>query len=289
MKKGFFAYIFVLLIVFLLGDSGFVLASGYGSPVGVGNWQLTFSYNYQSHICYGNTFNLLSDGPVCDTYALDFMPLGTGKDVLAVDSGTVILNKFQNCYGNTVIINHGNGIYSRYSHLANFNQSLGLGSIVNRGTKLGTAGNTMLADRVKCPYYPIGTHLHFSMYRSSDGTTAYAYKPEPLGGLSNFPSGYANVYLSSNGLNLSCYPNCGNISEELTTNLNLSSSVTVNPNPIVQGSSAIVGVRIANNATTTFQGQISAAVYRVNGEEIIPMGDIAAVKSVSHQVIIGYG
>ncbi len=72
--------------------------------------------------------------------------------IKAANSGRVILTKFVGIFGNTVIIDHGFGLCSLYSHLNQI--SVNNGDIVNRGDDIGLTGMTGLAG---------GDHLHFSM------------------------------------------------------------------------------------------------------------------------------
>ncbi len=72
--------------------------------------------------------------------------------IKAANSGRVILTKFVGIFGNTVIIDHGFGLFSLYSHLNHI--SVNNGDIVKRGDEIGFTGMTGLAG---------GDHLHFSM------------------------------------------------------------------------------------------------------------------------------
>jgi len=72
--------------------------------------------------------------------------------VKAANSGRVIFTQFVGIFGNTVIIDHGFGLCSLYSHL---NQILvNKGDLVEKGDDIGVTGLTGLAG---------GDHLHFSM------------------------------------------------------------------------------------------------------------------------------
>lgn len=86
------------------------------------------------------------------------------KPVVAVAEGTVVdvvdgiednsigeLNLKQN-WGNTVVINHGYGVYSQYSHLKPGSIKVTKGMIVKKGQILGNVGNSG-----RSPY----PHLHF--------------------------------------------------------------------------------------------------------------------------------
>jgi murein DD-endopeptidase MepM/ murein hydrolase activator NlpD len=72
--------------------------------------------------------------------------------VKAANSGRVIFTQFIGIFGNTVIIDHGFGLCSLYSHLNQI--SVNKGDMVKKGDDIGFTGLTGLAG---------GDHLHFSM------------------------------------------------------------------------------------------------------------------------------
>ena len=73
-------------------------------------------------------------------------------DIPAANDGLVVFAEFLGIYGNTVIVDHGQGLMSLYSHLSGFDVSLG--DAVRKGQTLGQTGTTGLA---------VGDHLHFGM------------------------------------------------------------------------------------------------------------------------------
>lgn len=82
-------------------------------------------------------------------------PSASGKLVLAAESGTVELVKFSNrSYGNQVVINHGNGVKTRYAHMLDGSISVSVGQRVSRGQPIGRVGNTGNSS---------GAHLHFEV------------------------------------------------------------------------------------------------------------------------------
>lgn len=72
--------------------------------------------------------------------------------VPAANSGVVVLAESLGIYGGTVIIDHGFGLFSMYSHLSFI--AVKSGQPVEKGATLGRTGSTGLAG---------GDHLHFSM------------------------------------------------------------------------------------------------------------------------------
>jgi murein DD-endopeptidase MepM/ murein hydrolase activator NlpD len=72
--------------------------------------------------------------------------------VPAANKGEVVLAEPLGIYGQTVILDHGLGVFSMYSHLSKIEAKVG--SEVEKGATLGHSGSTGLAG---------GDHLHFAM------------------------------------------------------------------------------------------------------------------------------
>lgn len=75
-----------------------------------------------------------------------------GAPVYAVNDGMVNLAEEFTNYGNTIVVDHGLGIFSYYLHLSEFNVKAG--DKVTQGQVIARSGNTG---------YSIAPHLHFSM------------------------------------------------------------------------------------------------------------------------------
>lgn len=73
-------------------------------------------------------------------------------EIKAAGTGTVIHSDYLGIYGNMVMLDHGQGVYSLYSHLSQIN--VAPGDNLNQGDILGYSGITGMAG---------GDHLHFSM------------------------------------------------------------------------------------------------------------------------------
>lgn len=82
---------------------------------------------------------------------LDF-GCGVGTTVRATRGGTVISAGWLGGYGNCVVIDHGDGVTSRYGHLSEILVSSG--QYVKQGDKIALSGNTGRST---------GPHLHFEM------------------------------------------------------------------------------------------------------------------------------
>lgn len=72
--------------------------------------------------------------------------------VKAANNGMVVFADYIGIYGNTIIMDHGQGLFSMYSHLSGF--KVKPGTEVKKGGVIGHTGTTGLAG---------GDHLHFSM------------------------------------------------------------------------------------------------------------------------------
>jgi murein DD-endopeptidase MepM/ murein hydrolase activator NlpD len=70
----------------------------------------------------------------------------------AANKGKVIYADYLGIYGNMVLVDHGQGVFSLYSHLSQINAAPG--DMVDQQTALGLTGTTGMAG---------GDHLHFSM------------------------------------------------------------------------------------------------------------------------------
>ena len=77
----------------------------------------------------------------------------TGTPLVASNRGKVVLVKNRFFAGNSVVIDHGQGIYSGYYHMSKF--AVKVGQMVEKGELLGYAGAT---GRVT------GPHLHFTFH-----------------------------------------------------------------------------------------------------------------------------
>lgn len=79
--------------------------------------------------------------------------LTEGSAVVAADTGTVTFASWNiYCYGNLIVINHGNGFETFYAHLSGFN--VYPGQVVSQGQTIGLSGNTGCSS---------GPHLHFEI------------------------------------------------------------------------------------------------------------------------------
>ena len=120
-------------------------------------WKGKFSQLRNSKV--GATFadhrDYLMDGDSVDNqYHLGYDLSVTKKyPVPASNSGVVVFAEHLGIYGNTVMVDHGMGIMSLYSHLSSI--SVSVGDSVGKKDVVGRTGTTGLA---------VGDHLHFGVY-----------------------------------------------------------------------------------------------------------------------------
>ena len=97
------------------------------------------------------------------------IPASYGSAVVAAEAGTVIYAVWISGYGNTIMINHGNGLVTLYGH--NSSLTVSKGDTVSRGqqvAKIGSTGNST------------GNHCHFEVRVNGSHTN-----PEPYLGVPN--------------------------------------------------------------------------------------------------------
>jgi murein DD-endopeptidase MepM/ murein hydrolase activator NlpD len=93
--------------------------------------------------------------------------LVTGTPVYASDTGTVTYAQWSpHCYGNLIVINHGNGYETYYAHLDGFNVTPG--QTAYQGSLIGWSGNTGCSS---------GPHLHFEIRYSRSRYDPLSYLP----------------------------------------------------------------------------------------------------------------
>jgi murein DD-endopeptidase MepM/ murein hydrolase activator NlpD len=77
-----------------------------------------------------------------------------GTDILAAENGVVIVATWWSGYGNCVVIDHGNGVWTLYGHIRNEGIVVQKGDTVSRGQKIAEVGSTGNST---------GNHLHFEV------------------------------------------------------------------------------------------------------------------------------
>jgi len=112
-----------------------------GWPV-PGRTTVTSAYGYRNHpILKVNRFHSGID-----------ISAPSGTAAVSADTGKVIMAATYGGFGKTVILDHGGGVATQYSHLVSINVSEG--QLVFKGEKVGGVGSTGLST---------GNHLHFQI------------------------------------------------------------------------------------------------------------------------------
>lgn len=101
----------------------------------------------------------------------------TGTDVLAAAAGNVVVASWQDWggYGRTIIIDHGNGYYTQYSHL--WQLLVDQNDPVVVGQHIAESGSTGTPS----------AHLHFGVRQGGYSSTSYAIDPFGWRGLGRDP------------------------------------------------------------------------------------------------------
>lgn len=80
------------------------------------------------------------------------IPMATGDDVRSLQGGTVTESQIRGGYGQTIVVDHGDGLTTRYAHLSA--RHVQVGDTVAAGQVVGLAGQTGRAT---------GPHLHLEV------------------------------------------------------------------------------------------------------------------------------
>jgi len=112
----------------------------------------SFIYPLDEIINVGAFGNIRKDGDITIQHLGVDLDAVEGAPIYAINSGKVALVEELTVYGNTIIIDHGLGIYSLYLHLSEF--KVAEGETIKRGQLIGLIGNTG---------WSLGPHLHLSV------------------------------------------------------------------------------------------------------------------------------
>lgn len=94
---------------------------------------------------------------------------GEGAPIYAADAGVIVFSGWANGgYGNTIMIDHGNGYQTLYAHLSSV--SVGCGQSVAAGNTVGYAGSTGNST---------GAHLHFEVRLNGGFINPWFVLPAP--------------------------------------------------------------------------------------------------------------
>ncbi|MGB0388892.1 MAG: peptidoglycan DD-metalloendopeptidase family protein [Ardenticatenaceae bacterium] len=104
-----------------------------------------------SNCCEWPVKGRITQQPWASHMALDIAAV-VGTPILAADGGVVVGASWAGDYGNRVMIDHGNGLYTLYAHLSKF--AVQEGHHVDAGQIIGQVGSTGRST---------GPHLHFEV------------------------------------------------------------------------------------------------------------------------------
>lgn len=115
---------------------------------------------------YGGRSNPFGDNSFEFHSGLD-IATAWGTPVVAAGSGTVTFAGWQGGYGQIVILDHGNGLTTRYGHLSRV--EVAVGQQLERGQQLGRVGSTGRST---------GPHLHYEVRIDDTAVNPRGYLPE---------------------------------------------------------------------------------------------------------------
>ncbi len=132
------------------GESGGSRNTGWLWPT-VGAYSLSSGFGYRSRRISGRSFH----------GGVDIVKPGghsTGTPVIAAAAGRVVeAHNGYRGYGHTVVIDHGNGLQTRYAHMKAGSITVRVGQTVAQGQQLGQIGSTGNVT---------GPHLHFEVLKN---------------------------------------------------------------------------------------------------------------------------
>ncbi|MFC4776069.1 murein hydrolase activator EnvC family protein [Paenibacillus sp. GCM10023252] len=89
-----------------------------------------------------------------------------GTTIVAAEAGVVLVSGWNSGYGNVVIIDHGNGMWTLYGHIRNGGLEVSEGETVKRGQKIAEVGSTGNST---------GPHLHFEVRKNETPVNPSGY------------------------------------------------------------------------------------------------------------------
>ncbi len=103
--------------------------------------------------------------------------------IYAAGEGIIVEKVTRDDFGNMIVVDHGNGVYTRYAHLKNFASGVKEGKSVSGTTRLGQMGNTAS--------YRIPIHLHYELLKGDFDTPKKSFGLEPMDPYDLFFGGHA--------------------------------------------------------------------------------------------------
>ncbi|MEA4972857.1 MAG: peptidoglycan DD-metalloendopeptidase family protein [Candidatus Metalachnospira sp.] len=135
---------------------------------GILNWPIPSRSASPSSISSGYGTRVRPKGTGTEFHTGYDIPASYGSAVVAAEAGTVIYAGLMNGYGNTVMINHGNGLVTLYGH--NSSLTVSKGDVVSRGEQIAKVGSTGNST---------GNHCHFEVRANGGHVNPEAYLGVP--------------------------------------------------------------------------------------------------------------
>lgn len=134
-------------------------------PAASGEWGHPLAGDYFKGRGFG--YNPVDGCSYCSTDHAGYdMAQGCGSSIYAAGPGTVITAGSFSGWGNTVRIDHGDGLVTLYGHMQWGSLRVSVGDVITAGTAVGAEGNTGRS---------FGCHLHYEVQR-----TGVPIDPEPF-------------------------------------------------------------------------------------------------------------
>ena len=99
--------------------------------------------------------------------------------VYVAATGTVKEKQYRDDYGNMLVLDHGNGVYTRYAHLESFADGLAFAETVSAGQPIGVMGNTAS--------YSIPRHLHYELLTGEWGALSGSFGLKAINIMAQLP------------------------------------------------------------------------------------------------------
>lgn len=125
------------------------------NPYSGGKLGMPISGNYRISSSFGTRTHPISGKKHTHT-GIDFAA-AQGTDIYAAEDGVVLVAQSWSSYGNCVIIDHGNGLWTLYGHIRNGGIKVEKGETVKKGQKIAEVGSTGNST---------GPHLHFEVRKN---------------------------------------------------------------------------------------------------------------------------
>ncbi len=163
-------------------DTGMDAGAGLGTSTGQGEWRAPFEQAYTvSRRGFGRQFHPVHREWRSHT-GQDLVSQPFPGPVVAVAAGLITRAGTAGGYGNVVDVDHGDGISTRYAHLATIDPDISTGASVYAGQHLGVEGSTGVST---------GNHLHFEVHRNGTAIDPVAFMRQrgaPLDGTATSPT-----------------------------------------------------------------------------------------------------